>query len=78
MQLPGYPARWLMASVALFLATPFLAFPEIMGDHGPRDIPTWRNLAGLALLAISGMGALVSLAQMLRQRRRRMKLQPEQ
>ncbi len=74
MKLPGYPARWLIGSVALFLATPFLAFPEIMSDQGPRDIPTWRNLAGLALLGISGLGAVASLLQLLRQRRRRVKL----
>jgi hypothetical protein len=63
-----------MGSVALFLATPFLAFPEIMGDQGPRNIPLWRDFAGIFLFAISGMGAVVSLKWWLRERRTQMKL----
>jgi drug/metabolite transporter (DMT)-like permease len=70
MKLPGYPMRWLLGCVALFVATPFLAFPEIMGDVGPRNIPLWRDLAGIALLGMSGMGAMVSFKWWLRERRR--------
>jgi len=65
--------RWFLGCVAFFLATPFLAFPQIMGGTGPRYVPMWRNAAGIALLALSGMGALVSLRWMLRERRHRLK-----
>jgi hypothetical protein len=73
MKLPGYPARWLMGSVAFFLATPFLAFPEIMGDQGPRNIPLWRDCAGIALLAISGGGVYVSAKRVMRERRKHLR-----
>jgi len=60
--------RWLVGSVALLIATPFAAFPEIMGDVGPRNLPLWRNLLGAGLLGLAAVGILVSLAGMVRSR----------
>jgi hypothetical protein len=60
--------RWLLGSVGLLIATPFAAFPEIMGDVGPRNVPLWRNFLGAGLLGLAMVGIAVSLVAMARSR----------
>jgi len=63
------PLRWLLLSLALLLLTPFVFFPEIMGDVGPRNVPLWRNALGVALLAVAALGIVASLVRWLRGRK---------
>jgi hypothetical protein len=66
------PWRWLLlASLALLVITPFAVFPEIVGDVGPRNIPLWRNVLGIALLAVAALGIAASLVSLVLGRMRR-------
>jgi hypothetical protein len=49
----------------LLIATPFVVFPEIMGDVGPRNIPLWRNALGIGLIGVAALGIAASLAGLL-------------
>lgn len=60
----------LLASLGILVLTPFVVFPEIMGDLGPRSVPLWRNCVGIALLVLAAAGVLYALAQMARARRK--------
>jgi hypothetical protein len=70
-----HPGRWLTASTALLLLTPFAIFPEIIGDLGPQHVQLWRNILGAVLLGLAWGGIVVSLAAMVKRRmlERRMK-----
>jgi len=61
----------LLASLALLVITPFAVFPEIVGDVGPRNIPLWRNVLGIALLAVAALGIAASLVSLVLGRMRR-------
>jgi len=57
--------------LALLVITPFAVFPEIVGDVGPRNIPLWRNVLGIALLAVAALGIAASLVSLVLGRMRR-------
>lgn len=64
-------SRWLVVSVVALLLTPFVTFPEIMGDAGPRTVPLWRNVLGCMMLVLSIFAILWTSLAVLRERRRR-------
>jgi len=44
------------------LLTPFVFFPEIMGDAGVTHASRWRNGAALACLGLGALAALIGAA----------------
>jgi uncharacterized membrane protein YidH (DUF202 family) len=61
------PLALFLISAGVFILTPFVVFPEVMGDVGPRNVPLWRNCLGVALLAVAMAGMVFALLQMVRE-----------
>lgn len=71
-----HPVRWLLASVALLLLTPFAVFPEIMGDAGPQNVAMWRNILGMGLIGVAAAGIAGSLIGFMMRRRHKNRMKP--
>jgi drug/metabolite transporter (DMT)-like permease len=71
-----HPIRWLGASVALLLLTPFAVFPEIMGDIGPQHVALWRNILGMGLIGVAAVGIAVSLIVIMKRRTAAKRMKP--
>jgi len=61
------PAHVTLAGCAAVLLTPFVFYPEIMGDAGVTDAGPVRNWAASAFLLLGAVSALAGLASFARQ-----------
>jgi hypothetical protein len=52
--------------LAVLVLSPFVFFPEIMGDAGPRDVAPLRNYAALAAMILGASAALLGAIATLR------------
>ena len=65
------PALVATAGLVAVLLTPFVFFPEIIGDAGVRQASPWRNGAALAFLVLGLLAMLAGLVALGGQLRRR-------